>query len=95
MGRTVIAEDGIEVYIGALAAKKEFIIGLIFGQEISSQKSCVIHIARTPEPITDEEEENEETTNQKQKSKKKSSDDFDDDLVLDHAKQVMTFLLWR
>nr|CAG4649604.1 EOG090X0BI6 [Scapholeberis mucronata] len=93
MGRAVIVEDGIESYGSALAAKKELIVGLIFGQEISAQKSCVIHMARTPEPIPEEEEQaQEESQNKKPDSEKKPVEDFDDDLVLDHARQVLRAL---
>lgn len=93
MGRAVIVEDGIESYGSALAAKKELIVGLIFGQEISAQKSCVIHMARTPEPIPEEEEAQEESQNKKQGSEKKPLEDFDDELVLDHARQVTTYFI--
>nr|CAG4648165.1 EOG090X0BI6 [Moina brachiata] len=94
MGRTIIVEDRLEHYIGAVASKKEYAIGLIFGQEISSQKSCVIHLARTPDRSSDEDEEIEEddpvqTNGAKIKEIK---DDFDEELVLDHARQVMRSL---
>lgn len=92
MGRTVIAEDGIEQYVASLATNKELMVGLIFGQEISAQKSCVIHLARTPEPITEEDENEEGTTSDSRtissNKTNKSSEDFDDALVLDHARQV-------
>ena len=89
MGRTVIAEDGIESYVACLASKKELVVGLIFGQEISSQKSCVIHLARTPEPIPEENEENEsESPSHTTDKAKLKTEDFDDSLVLDHARQV-------
>ena len=95
MGRTVIAEDGLEDYVAALAAQKELVIGLIFGQELNAQKSCVIHLARTPDPAEEEEDEEVENANAKPKKKnaskeKKKSEDFDDTLVLDHTKQVIT-----
>ena len=89
MGRTVIAEDGIENYGASLATKKELVVGLIFGQEISSQKSCVIHLARTPEPIAEEDEEEEVISGAKNSKKGKNTEDFDDTLVLDHARQVL------
>lgn len=97
MGRTVIAEDGLEDYVAALAAQKELVIGLIFGQELNAQKSCVIHLARTPDPAEEEEDEEVENANAKPKKKnaskeKKKSEDFDDTLVLDHTKQVMRAL---
>nr|CAG4647321.1 EOG090X0BI6 [Megafenestra aurita] len=96
MGRTVIAEDGIEQYVASLATNKELMVGLIFGQEISAQKSCVIHLARTPEPITEEDENEEGTTSDSRtissNKTNKSSEDFDDALVLDHARQVMRAL---
>nr|CAH0104609.1 unnamed protein product [Daphnia galeata] len=95
MGRTVIAEDGIESYLSTLASKKELVVGLIFGQEISSQKSCAIHLARTPEPVAEENDENElgspSDINRKSSGKPKM-EDFDDSLVLDHARQVMRSL---
>nr|CAG4641961.1 EOG090X0BI6 [Eurycercus lamellatus] len=90
MGRTIIAEDGIEDYVEALAAKKELVVGLIFGQEISSTKSCVIHIARTP--AADDEEIEDDSGNVPAKGKKGAGEDFDDALVLDHARQVMRAL---
>lgn len=97
MGRTVIAEDGLEDYVAALAAKKELVIGLIFGQELNAQKSCVIHLARSPDPAdvdgeeSDENEEENVKPIKKNVSKdKKKSEDIDDTLVLDHAKQVTT-----
>ena len=89
MGRTVIAEDGIENYGASLATKKELVVGLIFGQEISSQKSCVIHLARTPEPIAEEDEEEEVISGTRNSKKGKNTEDFDDTLVLDHARQVL------
>ena len=96
MGRTVIAEDGIESYVSTLATKKELVVGLIFGQEISSQKSCAIHLARTPEqPVAEENDENElgspSDINRKSSGKPKM-EDFDDSLVLDHARQVTSNL---
>jgi|688.fasta_scaffold1222148_2 hypothetical protein len=95
MGRTVIAEDGIESYLSTLASKKELVVGLIFGQEISSQKSCAIHLARTPEPVAEENDENElgspSDINRKSSGKPKM-EDFDDSLVLDHARQVTSTL---
>jgi len=94
MGRTVIAEDGLEDYVAAVAAQKELVIGLIFGQELNAQKSCVIHLARTPYPAGEEEVEEDEEENAKPQKKngakeKNKSEDFDDTLVLDHAKQVI------
>lgn len=91
MGRTVIAEDGIECYGQILAEKKELVIGLIFGQEISATKSCVIHIARTPAAEEPEEEDADEAPAVKKGSSNKSpsADDFDESLVLDHARQVI------
>jgi hypothetical protein len=91
MGRTVIAEDGIEAYVACLASKKELVVGLIFGQEITSQKSCVIHMARTPEPVPEDNEENELESSSHTKNADKgklNTEDFDDSLVLDHARQV-------
>lgn len=92
MGRTVIAEDGIETYVASLASKKATVVGLLFGQEISAQKSCVIHLARTPDPaIEDEEEESESSLEIQNKNVRKvnsPTEDFDDSLVLDHARQV-------
>lgn len=92
MGRTVIAEDGIEQYGASLVSSKELVVGLIFGQEISSQKSCVIHLARTPEPITEDEEDETSSKNTNKNSKKGSNvtEDFDEALVLDHARQVLS-----
>ncbi|XP_046441954.1 protein odr-4 homolog [Daphnia pulex] len=95
MGRTVIAEDGIEAYVACLASKKELVVGLIFGQEITSQKSCVIHLARTPEPVPEDNEENELESSSQTKNADKGkliTEDFDDSLVLDHARQVMRSL---
>nr|CAG4640292.1 EOG090X0BI6 [Daphnia pulex] len=95
MGRTVIAEDGIEAYVACLASKKELVVGLIFGQEITSQKSCVIHLARTPEPVPEDNEENELESSSHTKNADKGkliTEDFDDSLVLDHAGQVMRSL---
>ncbi|XP_046642034.1 protein odr-4 homolog [Daphnia pulicaria] len=95
MGRTVIAEDGIEAYVACLASKKELVVGLIFGQEITSQKSCVIHMARTPEPVPEDNEENELESSSHTKNADKgklNTEDFDDSLVLDHARQVMRSL---
>ncbi|XP_045034528.1 protein odr-4 homolog isoform X1 [Daphnia magna] len=96
MGRTVIAEDGIETYVASLASKKATVVGLLFGQEISAQKSCVIHLARTPDPaIEDEEEESESSLEIQNKNVRKvnsPTEDFDDSLVLDHARQVMRSL---
>lgn len=93
MGRTVIAEDGIETYCASLASKKETVVGLLFGQEISAQKSCVIHLSRTPEPVAeDEEDESESPFKREKKTSLKGNvakeEDFDDSLVLDHARQV-------
>jgi hypothetical protein len=93
MGRTVIAEDGIESYVSSLTSKKELVVGLIFGQEITSQKSCVIHLARTPEPVAEENDENELESSSENSIKnsdkgKQKTEDFDDSLVLDHARQV-------
>lgn len=89
MGRAVIAEDGIEEYCQELVTKKELVVGLIFGQEISSAKSCVIHLARTPTADDEEEmDEDDESEVRPVKSQKKPSDDFEDPLVLDHARQV-------
>ena len=93
MGRTVIAEDGIECYGDILAEKKELVVGLIFGQEISATKSCVIHLSRTPAAEEPEDEEDEEESPKKGAGKKATSaDDFDDSLVLDHARQVSSRL---
>ena len=96
MGRTIIAEDGLEDYVAALASNKELVIGLIFGQEINVQKSCVIHLARTPDPADGDQDEDEEEGKADLKTTKKSSakvqnksEDFDDSLVLDHARQVI------
>nr|CAG4642732.1 EOG090X0BI6 [Evadne anonyx] len=97
MGRTVICEDGIEEYGAALIAKKELTVGLVFGQEISSQKSCVIHIARTPEFVDEDSEhshEKEQTSKSQSKvAKGKSpSEDFDEISVIDHVRQVIRAL---
>nr|CAG4636436.1 EOG090X0BI6 [Eubosmina coregoni] len=99
MGKTIIAEDGLEDYVAALASNKELVIGLIFGQEINVQKSCVIHLARTPDPADGDQDEDEEEGKADLKTTKKSSakvqnksEDFDDSLVLDHARQVMRAL---
>lgn len=94
MGRTIIVEDRLEHYIGAVASKKEYAIGLIFGQEISSQKSCVIHLARTPDQSSDEDEEIEEDDPVQTNGAKitEIKDDFDEELVLDHARQVSAAL---
>nr|CAG4648825.1 EOG090X0BI6 [Polyphemus pediculus] len=96
MGRTVIAEDGIEQYGVDLAAKKELVVGLIFGQEISSQKSCVIHLSRSPELLEEDADSSgeKEPVKKSPKSKKSSSatEDFDDLKVLDHVRQVMRAL---
>lgn len=96
MGRTVIVEDGLEHYIEALAAKKEYVIGLIFGQEVSSQKSCVIHLARTPDqsPEEDEETEDDDSVKPSRAKVKEIKDDFEEDLVLDHTRQVST-TIWK
>ena len=94
MGRTIIVEDGIEEYGAALAEKNEPIAGLIFGQEISSQKSCVIHLSRTPEPAVDGNEDDIPAAGQekgaapKGKPKNGAGDDFDSSAVLDHTTQV-------
>nr|CAG4650409.1 EOG090X0BI6 [Sida crystallina] len=98
MGRTIIAEDGIEYYGTALAEKKELIVGLIFGQEFSAQKSCVIHLSRTPEPNVEDNDDSEDVnTPSKRNSSKtqkttKAVEDFDDSLILDHVRQVMRTL---
>jgi len=84
MGRTVICEDGVEEYGAALIAKKVLTVGLLFGQEISSQKSCVIHIARSPEFVDEEVESSKSPSNLKKRS---SAEDFDDRTVLDHVRQ--------
>lgn len=92
MGRTVIVEDGIEGYAVALVEKKELVVGLIFGQEISSQKSCVIHLARSPEPAVDEVDvDADDAENDKKTKERKTSlvDDFNDAIVLDHVRQVI------
>lgn len=88
MGRTVIAEDGIENYGATLVEKKEFVAGLIFGQEISAQKSCVIHLARTPEPVDEDEGDNEHLKPSSKGNENKSTGDFQDTLIIDHAQQV-------
>ena len=93
MGRTIIAEDGIEHYGLALAEKKELVVGLIFGQELSSQKSCVIHLSRSPEPSVEDHEGGDDVSgNQeipsKSKTKSTKAEDFDDAIVLDHVRQV-------
>ena len=94
MGRTVIVEDGIEEYGTLLAGRKEQVVGLIFGQEISAQKSCVIHLARSPELVDEAGEAGTEQQDQKTKSpsspKKVAgpTEGFDEVRVLDHVRQV-------
>nr|CAG4635004.1 EOG090X0BI6 [Alona affinis] len=91
MVRSIIAENGIECYGEILAEKKELVVGLIFGQEISATKTCVIHLARTP-AAEEPEDDDDEAPPKKGAGKKPSADDFDDSLVLDHARQVMRAL---
>lgn len=97
MGRTVICEDGIEEYGTTLIAKKELTVGLVFGQEISSQKSCVIHIARTPDFIDEDgehlhEKEQASKSSSKPEKGKSTADDFDDVSVIDHVRQVISWI---
>jgi len=97
VGRTVICEDGIEEYGTTLIAKKELTVGLVFGQEISSQKSCVIHIARTPDFIDEDgehlhEKEQASKSSSKPEKGKSTADDFDDVSVIDHVRQVIRAL---
>ncbi len=89
MGRAIIAEDGIEEYGEGLVAKKELVVGLIFGQEINATKTCVIHLARSPAAEEAEEEEAEGDRKISKKTvKSPKKDDFDDSVVLDHVRQV-------
>jgi len=96
MGKTIICEDGIEEYGAALIKKKELTVGLLFGQEISSQKSCVIHIARTPEYVDEGGEHSHEKEQVGKSSKaekgKNMAEDFDDISVIDHVRQVIRAL---
>ena len=85
MGRTIIAEDGIEEYGEVLASKKELVVGMIFGQEISATKTCVVHLARSPAA----EEDKTEGAAPAKPVKAPSKDDFDDTHVIDHARQVI------
>lgn len=101
MGRTIIVEDGIEDYTTALAAKKEPVAGLIFGQEINAQKSCVIHLSRSPEPLVEDLEDRSDdiptgksktASTKSSKKTQNAADFFEEAVVLDHTQQVMRTL---
>nr|CAG4644223.1 EOG090X0BI6 [Lepidurus arcticus] len=85
MGKTLIADEKLTEYVNALIAKKEFIVGLLIGQETAS-KTYVIHITRTPEPVEDSKKE------QKKITKKQGLEDVDETLLADHARQVVRML---
>lgn len=100
MGRTIIVEDGIEDYTTALAAKKEPVAGLIFGQEINAQKSCVIHLSRSPEPLVEDLEDRSDgiptgksktASTKSSKKTQNAADFFEEAVVLDHTQQVISF----
>nr|CAG4652089.1 EOG090X0BI6 [Triops cancriformis] len=88
MGKSIIADEKLNEYVKALLAKKEFIVGLLIGQETAS-KTYVTHITRTPEPVEDSVAENKDL---KKVAKQQGLEDVDETLVADHARQVVRML---
>ncbi|XP_059175326.1 protein odr-4 homolog [Physella acuta] len=101
MGRSIIADEGVEKYIGKLLKENKWFVGVIIGQ-LTAQRDYVVHIARTPDPVEDEvsEENGDDESGDSIKTKKKnpalehpvSMDQLDEKWVSTHAKQVSRML---
>ncbi|KAK3577682.1 hypothetical protein CHS0354_028693 [Potamilus streckersoni] len=99
MGRTVLADDRIQTYVGQLLQKGSWHLGLIIGQ-LTSQKDYAVHLVRTPEPVEDKASEDDEnvvdepTVKPRRKSlgRPESLDALNEQWPATHAKQVSRML---
>ncbi|CAL1547620.1 unnamed protein product [Lymnaea stagnalis] len=101
MGRSIIVDQGVEMYVDKLLKENKWFVGVIIGQ-LTAQRDYVVHIVRTPDPVEDEvsEENGDDDSGDAVKSFKKnpalerpgSLEQLDEKWVSTHAKQVSRML---
>ncbi|XP_006818913.1 protein odr-4 homolog [Saccoglossus kowalevskii] len=88
MGRSVVAEESVQLFIDGLFGTNQWMIGLILGQN-SSQRDFAIELVRSPIDDTGEDDEKGHTV---KKKKKPSLDTVDEQWTAEHARQVSRML---
>ncbi|CAH1787225.1 unnamed protein product [Owenia fusiformis] len=86
MGRTIVAEEAIDVYINSLYAKNPWLIGLVVGQ-VTPQKDYVVQLIKSPPQGTDDD-----TKRKGKMTKPNSLENIDEQWIAMHAKQVLRML---